>query len=658
LATQGAIGHPAESKLLYLGEGTMNQFFRRDAVKGVESKKSAISDTKGSVYEGMVFYHGTSVAGANSILKNGIDPDRNKTSLYGRGFYVGGGKHGKEIANLYGRLYGAKGGAGTRLEMRLNVKNPKVFKDIAAYKEFERTARSKFVKVSVPGEPKPDDEERLTQYLKDQGYDAIEVTEAGEYIIFDPEQAVIYSKQPLSKRSDAQIHQALQRLDNKKVAKVMRKFKQGELNSGAKDGPIVSNRKQAIAIALSEAGISRKRDSIGLALERMDAINIKANYDVVVTLHSGDYIGATFAKPIGDSLRDEFGGMLVDMGNYNPFPEQQPTPIKRVSIDVSKLYDIEQVAEAISLHLETLGMRVLRRDDRAMPRSSVVAFSRVDSLRMDVGQGYKQLKNRRGQPCDKTRGWYGLRGACERAKKGADTDSLKVKSAQRLANKIRGSKGMKALPVKGLSLLQGGKASQDKALDKMSLGQLFTEADRVGSKYQSKSDPIDLGVNREAAKILDETGMTALKNKAMGVPTIGQSRPRATVKAPAPLKAASEDKALSLLQGGSSGTQASAGVGKEVMQLIAGKAKTDLIEANAAAIRRKSQAKALTTTKSPARSSEDRINNAPIQMAKKRTTRGRSVDSADEPKRMTDRAFDKLASIDPSDITDLLADVS
>jgi hypothetical protein len=44
----------------------------------------------------------------------------------------------------------------------------------------------------------------------------------------------------------------------KKVGAVLREYKKGELHSG-KGGPVVKNPRQALAIALSEAGMSKRR---------------------------------------------------------------------------------------------------------------------------------------------------------------------------------------------------------------------------------------------------------------------------------------------------------------------------------------------------------------------------------------------------------------
>jgi hypothetical protein len=44
-----------------------------------------------------------------------------------------------------------------------------------------------------------------------------------------------------------------------KIGKVMHEYKAGTLNTGSKHGPVVKSRKQAVAIALSQAGVAKKK---------------------------------------------------------------------------------------------------------------------------------------------------------------------------------------------------------------------------------------------------------------------------------------------------------------------------------------------------------------------------------------------------------------
>ncbi len=44
-----------------------------------------------------------------------------------------------------------------------------------------------------------------------------------------------------------------------KISKVMHEYKEGDLRSGSKKGPIVKDRKQALAIAISESRRKKKK---------------------------------------------------------------------------------------------------------------------------------------------------------------------------------------------------------------------------------------------------------------------------------------------------------------------------------------------------------------------------------------------------------------
>lgn len=62
-----------------------------------------------------------------------------------------------------------------------------------------------------------------------------------------------YKKPKSAKKSFEKFKEKKERPKKAKVEKVMREFKEKKLHAGSKKGPIVKNKSQAVAIALSEA---------------------------------------------------------------------------------------------------------------------------------------------------------------------------------------------------------------------------------------------------------------------------------------------------------------------------------------------------------------------------------------------------------------------
>ena len=114
-----------------------------------------------------------------------------------------------------------------------------------------------------------------------------------------------------------------------KVEKVMHEFKQGDLHSGSKQGPIVKDRKQAIAIALAEANAIKKMRTGG-----------GVNSPEIHILNENEKFNKSKYKTIfGDFDNDK----LPNLDDPNPTKKGDKSSVeeRRITQSIASLLDIK-----------------------------------------------------------------------------------------------------------------------------------------------------------------------------------------------------------------------------------------------------------------------------------------------------------------------------
>lgn len=146
--------------------------------KPLMTEEEADAYTADSVWAGMTFYHGTSRIGAESIATDGVDVKKNRTGIYGQGFYASDDLGiATEYADLDQPAY---------VKAKLLARNPKIFDTIEeAIAYFRDNGLGQL------------SDAKKTRHFVDRGFDAVLVRSAKYFVVYQREQAAIFAKQDL-----------------------------------------------------------------------------------------------------------------------------------------------------------------------------------------------------------------------------------------------------------------------------------------------------------------------------------------------------------------------------------------------------------------------------------------------------------------------------
>jgi len=124
---------------------------------------------------------------------------------------------------------------------------------------------------------------------------------------------------------EQQLQEKATEAQKEKVARVMREYKKGKLHSGSKKGPKVTDEKQAVAIAMSQAGLSNKKKMD----ESLQSIQEEIRNNLLEKLNFVyENYGEQAAQYAYDTLNEEERGILGEglwdwiSGGNKPAPQK------------------------------------------------------------------------------------------------------------------------------------------------------------------------------------------------------------------------------------------------------------------------------------------------------------------------------------------------
>jgi hypothetical protein len=150
--------------------------------KPLMSKAEAEEYTRGSYYQGQNFYHGTDKSACDTISNEGARIESESVNTYGEGFYLA---FSKDIAKQYASAKDTP----AILSIRVNVKNPRKFRDSIDFEGF-------LLDNNIPADDLQSRE--ASKLLISQGFDAVEV--GGNrilVIIFNQTQIAVFQSEQL-----------------------------------------------------------------------------------------------------------------------------------------------------------------------------------------------------------------------------------------------------------------------------------------------------------------------------------------------------------------------------------------------------------------------------------------------------------------------------